>query len=339
MRTSAILNKICISALALLGLGMSMSCERIFEYEGDCSSTWRVDFRYDMNMKYADAFAHEAKAVTLYAFDGNDVLVWQKTEHGDLLASEDYAMSLELTPGVYDLIAWSTCDIAKDCFAFPAVEVGKTLKQELICEMKRQRDDSGKALSARYLGSLMHGCIEDLEVTDLEGTHTVSMPMVKNTNDVRIVLQHLSGENVDPKLFTFSITDKNGLLGHDNSLLPCEEICYCPWRQETVSTQTGTRAVTEVGALIAELTLNRLMLENNPRLNVFNNKGETVLSIPLINYALMIKSHYDVMSDQEYLDRQDEYNMTFCLDDDMHWVSSHIFINSWKVVLSDVDFD
>jgi hypothetical protein len=52
----------------------------------------------------------------------------------------------------------------------------------------------------------------------------------------------------------------------------------------------------------------------------------------------MIKGHYDNMGDQEYLDRQDEYNMTFFLDDDMHWISSFIYINSWKVVLSDVDF-
>lgn len=338
MRTSAILKKICISALAMLGLGVAQSCEKIFEFEGDCSSTWRVDFRYDMNMKYADAFAHEANAVTVYAFDGNDVLVWQKTEHGDALASEDYAMVLDLDPGVYDIIAWSECDHAKECFALPALEAGKATKQDLICEMKKQRDENGKALSEKYLGSLMHGCIEDLEITDMEGTHTVAMQMVKNTNDVRVVLQHLSGEIVDPKLFTFSVTDSNGLLAHDNSLLPCEEICYRPWRQETVSTETGTRAVTEVGALIAELTLNRLMVENSPRLNVFNDKGETVLSIPLINYALMIKGHYDNMDDQEYLDRQDEYTMTFFLDDEMHWMSSFIYINSWKVVLSDVDF-
>jgi hypothetical protein len=53
----------------------------------------------------------------------------------------------------------------------------------------------------------------------------------------------------------------------------------------------------------------------------------------------MIKGHDDVLDDQVYLDRQDEYNMTFFLDDDMQWVSSYILINSWKVVLNDVDFD
>lgn len=339
MRTSAILRKLCIPALALLGLGMTLSCERIFEYEGDCSVTWRVDFRYDMNMKYADAFGHEAEAVTVYAFDQDDVLVWQKTEHGDTLAAEDYAMTLDLAPGRYDLIAWATCENAKASFSFPAAEEGKTTKQELICELQRQRDSEGKAFSNSYLGSLMHGCIDDLELTDTEGTHTVQMPMVKNTNDVRIILQHLSGEPVDPEKFTFSITDTNGLLGHDNSLLPCEQISYNPWRKEAVSTETPTRTMTQVSALVAELTLNRLMLGNEPRVNVFNDKGETVLSIPLIGYALMIKGHYDDMGDQEFLDRQDEFNMTFFLDDDMHWVSSHIFINSWKVVLSDVDFN
>lgn len=339
MRTSAILRKLCIPALALLGLGMSQSCERIFEYEGDCSVAWRVDFRYDMNMKYADAFGHEAEAVTVYAFDQDDVLVWQKTEQGDTLAAEDYAMTLDLAPGVYDLVAWSTCDKAKDCFVFPSVEAGKTTKQELICEMKKTRDEDGNAVSDKYLGSLMHGCIDDLELIDMEGTHTVQMPMVKNTNDVRIILQHLSGEPVDPEKFTFSITDTNGLLGHDNSLLPCEQISYNPWRKEAVSTETPTRTMTQISALVAELTTNRLMLGNEPRVNVFNDKGETVLSIPLIGYALMIKGHYDAMGDQEFLDRQDEFNMTFFLDDDMHWVSSHIFINSWKVVLSDVDFN
>ena len=43
------------------------------------------------------------------------------------------------------------------------------------------------------------------------------------------------------------------------------------------------------------------------------------------------------MSDQEYLDRQDEYNLTFFLDKEDRWVSSSIIINSWRVILDDVD--
>jgi hypothetical protein len=40
------------------------------------------------------------------------------------------------------------------------------------------------------------------------------------------------------------------------------------------------------------------------------------------------------MEDQEYLDRQDEYNMTFFLDESGNWISSSIIVNSWRVVLN-----
>ena len=68
------------------------------------------------------------------------------------------------------------------------------------------------------------------------------------------------------------------------------------------------------------------------------SNGKTVLSIPLIYYVLLVKGNYNrSMSDQEYLDRQDEYNMTFFLQDDGSWLAASIIINSWRVVLSSVE--
>ena len=46
-----------------------------------------------------------------------------------------------------------------------------------------------------------------------------------------------------------------------------------------------------------------------------DKRGETSVDIPLIDYALMVKSaHYADISDQEFLDRQDKYDMVFFLD-------------------------
>ena len=45
------------------------------------------------------------------------------------------------------------------------------------------------------------------------------------------------------------------------------------------------------------------------------------------------------MSDQEYLDRQDEYNMTFFLDENNRWLATTIIINSWRVVLNPTDLN
>ena len=89
---------------------------------------------------------------------------------------------------------------------------------------------------------------------------------------------------------------------------------------------------------VAELTTGRLMTDQEPVLTVRNREGETVLSIPLVDYALLVKGYYNRdMDDQEYLDRQDEYNMTFFLDENDRWVNTSIIINSWHVVLQDVD--
>jgi hypothetical protein len=39
------------------------------------------------------------------------------------------------------------------------------------------------------------------------------------------------------------------------------------------------------------------------------------------------------MDPQEYLDRQEEYNFTFFLDERDRWIDAYIYINSWKLVL------
>lgn len=63
-----------------------------------------------------------------------------------------------------------------------------------------------------------------------------------------------------------------------------------------------------------------------------------MFNIPLVDYALLVKGNYNKdMTDQDYLDRQDEYSFVFFVDDSMNWLSASIFVNSWRVVLQNVD--
>lgn len=77
----------------------------IYDGEGDCSVNYHVKFRYDYNMKFADAFAHEVNVVTLYLLDADGRVVWQGTERGEALAVDGYAMTVDVEPGKYDLLA------------------------------------------------------------------------------------------------------------------------------------------------------------------------------------------------------------------------------------------
>lgn len=336
--------KMKVWSLLLTFLGMAVtSCSNILDEEMvDCSVEYRVKFKYDHNMKFADAFANNVRSVTLYAFDENGKFVYQRTEQGDMLGEDGYSMPVEVTPGEYRFIAWAGLE-GEESFSVPALTQGKSTIDELTCRMNRinVRAD-GTAVVNQDLKPLWHGEVTKHSFTSRAAMEQVlTIPLIKNTNNVRIVLQHLSGSAVEVDKFTFTITDENGLMNYDNSLLVDEPLTYYAWRKDdgvADMDNEGTRAQSTIGVAIAELTVGRLVLENNPILTVTNDKGETVLSIPLIDYALLVKGHYNrEMSDQEYLDRQDEYNMTFFLDENGHWANSTIIINDWQIVLNDAD--
>lgn len=322
----------------MAALASVSSCDNvIFDDEGDCTPYYKVRFVYDMNMKWADAFSNEVNEVTLYLLDEDGRIVWQKHEAGAAVKAPGYTMDVDVDPGTYTLIAWCgeghTTSFAVD-------------GTDLSCTLLRDRDARGKAYIDHDINRLYHGRLTAREFPETEGTHLYTVPLVKNTNDVRVVLQHLSGEPVDKDRFTFTITSDNGTMEWNNDLRPEETITYYAWHTDQGTAafdypeyRPQVRALSSFSAAIAEFTIARLVKETggkpaDVRLTVYNDKGEVVFSIPLIDYCLMVKgAHNRHMSDQEYLDRQDEYSMTFFLDEGNRWVNSFIYINSWKVVL------
>ncbi|MFR8641103.1 MAG: FimB/Mfa2 family fimbrial subunit, partial [Phocaeicola vulgatus] len=56
----------------------------------------------------------------------------------------------------------------------------------------------------------------------------------------------------------------------------------------------------------------------------------------LIRFCFFLPAAHE-MTNQEYLDRQDEYNMTFFLDESMKWINTSIIINDWVVRFNELD--
>ncbi len=340
----------------ITGCFMLGACDHVFIYddEGDCAVTYKVRFKYDYNMKYADAFAHEVAWVTLYLVDSGGNVAWQKTEQGDALSQEGYVMDVDVSPGKYDLLVWGgTTD--KGSFTIPA----STKATELGCTLNRSRDAGGNAYVDSDLDRLFHGYLAGQSFPEDAGSYLYTVPLVKDTNVIRVVLQNLSGDEMDKDNFTFTITDDNGTMAWDNSVLADEEITYYAWytgegevgdivttaaasldatASSTLTLHDADTRATE-SAVVAELTTARLMNGNTTRLVVTNNDtGAVVFSIPLIDYLLLVKGNYNsAMDDQEFLDRQDEYSLIFFLDESGDWMDMYIYINSWKVVLQDAE--
>lgn len=342
--------KVCMASVCLLAVS---SCDSwLYEEEGDCAVYYRLKFRYDKNLKWADAFANEVSSVHLYAFDKSEVLVWQREEQIDPTTAENYSVLLDLPAGDYRLLAW--CGLRNDgeheeSFSVPEARVGETRMEQLQCTLNRKRDESG-AYSEEHLYRLFHGTLDvSLPVNDDGGSYEYTMPLIKNTNHIRVILHHLSGEDVNEEDFIFRIDDENGLMAHDNELMPDENINYRPW--DILSTEAGidkdgNRAISNVKGLAADFTVGRLIETHREKmiLSIDTKDGKKVARIPVIDYALMGKEYYEKeyrypMNERQFLDRLDECVMTLFLDENNNWVSSVIQILSWRVVLSNVEVE
>ena len=144
---------------ALACAPMLYACDGlIYDDEGDCTVNYRVKFRYDYNMKFADAFAREVNTVTLYLLDAEGRVVWQRTEQGEALSADGYAMTVNVEPGEYGLLVWcGTTD--KGSFSIPETTVGN----ELTCTLGREHDAGNEAFVAEDLDRLFHGWLPEQE--------------------------------------------------------------------------------------------------------------------------------------------------------------------------------
>ena len=310
----------------------------IFDGQGDCGVY--ISFKYDYNMKFANAFANEVNSIALYVFDENDVLVdYTTTADKEALSKEKFEMHLQLAPGKYRLLAWGGVMNEESFDILTDAKIGETKVEEVQVKMHRKYNDNGEAMVDQDLLPLYHGTMP-IEVSDEEGTYRHTMSLKKNTNVVRILLHEMSGHEVNADHFIFEIKDSNGLYDWDNTLLEDEQITYSAWYQGSGSTEieTYSRAQETITVALAELTIGRMRANKSPMLYIRNREtDEDVLRLPLAEYALLVKGNYNrSMSNQEYLDRQDEYTLTFFLDEG-EWVSSVIYINSWRVVFNNTE--
>ncbi|GFI01050.1 FimB/Mfa2 family fimbrial subunit [uncultured Phocaeicola sp.] len=331
-----ILSSIRVAFFAAWMVGLLASCHGIYDDLAPCSRGVRLRFVYDYNMEYANSFPKWVDCLTLFVYDEQGNYVGTYTGMGDELKDENYRMTIDLEQGNYHFIAYGGLSCAQTSFSFRSVPAPGLQWQDLRVEMH----DAGR-VSTTNLHPLFWGTL-DINIdadTYKEGT----VHLMKNTNNIRVVLQHISGKPVDDKDFTFRITDDNTLFAADNSLIPNGTQVYAPWAQGCRTTGVTESGDAEVTVAYAELSTSRLVRENRPRL-VISRKSDSkpVVDIPLNEYLLLLKSdRFHEMGDQEFLDRESDWSMVFFLDDsnNQEWIRTHIVVNDWVVRLNDIGFN
>ncbi|MGL5683919.1 MAG: FimB/Mfa2 family fimbrial subunit [Marinifilaceae bacterium] len=325
-------------ALCILALN---ACDSILGMpKEDCEIKNLVKFRYDMNLKFANAFANEIHAVTLYAFNKDSIFLFKIEDEGEQLKKDDYTLELPVSMDSLLLITWCEGEGHHDTDNYcscicpeltPGISTISDLLWKLNCEYINDIPTMNKQLTPMFHGSSMNN--------KSKSNTTTTISLTKNTNNLKIVLQQQSENPLDIDKFNFSIDMVNCALGYDNRLLNVDTIRFTPWKKTSTTAEINDNNTT-VNVAIADFSLGRLVVGQSPRLILRNPENKIILSIPIIDYALLVKGNYNVeMSDQEYLDRQDEYNMTFFIDKDNEWIASSIIINGWTVVLNESEIN
>lgn len=340
-------------ACALLGaasLFSSCSDNLIYDDLAPCETRHAIRFQWDTNMVGVDAFRGNVHSVAIYGFDKNDKLAFEFAEKGDALAMQGYTLPITgVEPGEYTVVAWCGLDndTRSESFLVSDTEIGKTTRQELICRMERDIED-GVHYSREQLYDLYHGTAYGVNIyadNDMEhqGDHIYNVNLTKDTNNVRIMLQQMD-KDVHVDDFSFCIEEANGTLGSDNELKNEDEVInYEPFHTDegvagvVEGTSRAEGAVEGLGIAIADLKMSRLMARRNSVLTIRNSDGSRVLQIPMTSYALLAKPFdSEGFTDQEYLDRQDNYRLMFFLDSKGTWITSKIMIQDWTFYGDDV---
>lgn len=300
----------------------------IYEEDQDCDPVYKIRFIYEWNMSGGDGFPAQVKSISLWVFDHETgKLVNKYSDAGTHLSQKGYLLELkDLKPGNYDFIAWGGLQ-GSESFSVPSDIVWEN---DLTCSLNTVLKD-GRYTSDSLLSPLFYGSLDDLTVEDVRGEKIYTMPLIKDTNNITLSLQHTSEELLDFNDFSFYMTDINANLSSSNKLLSSPTVYYYPWSV----TDTDIDLTGDVLNFIKiEISTSRLMADNNPYIYIFNEEtGETVYQIPVVGWAKELRSIMNLdLTDQEYLDKEHEYNiMVQLIDDKNGWKATSIVINGYDL--------
>lgn len=325
--------------------GLSSCDNVIYDNLDPCDEGVRLRFVYDYNMEFANAFSQvTCLTVLVYNADGTYRETRTVTD-SNLLSDENWRLDIDLPEGDYKIIAYGGMACPESSYHFvetPAQGSHLSSLQVALNEDIMNKPD-GTNLHKLFWGTTLDqngpGPDTDFSKTiDVKvrqstmGYEEYTVFMMRDTNNLRVVMAELNGDPVSGEDFNFTVIDNNTLMGWNNDVIPTLPFSY----KAFVSGQ-GSMGVlgngNEWNVAFAEMSFGRLDITQSPRLLITRaSDGNEVVNIPLYYYFLLMKpDEYKTMPDQEFLDREHQWNMTFFLDEHWKWITVKIEVQDWVV--------
>ena len=303
-----------VLGIFIFGSLMMTSCNIFEENLPECSLS--VKFKYDYNMLFTDAFHTQVDKVELYVFDKDGNFLFKQMEEGASLATGHYFMTVPLPVGEYQFMAWAG---ARDSYDITSLDANVSSITDLKLRLKREES----LIINKKLEPLWYGVIQNINFTGTKN-QTEVINLIKDTNKVRFIFQNYSESEAGDKWslnmndYEYEVIESNGHLNYDNSLLDDDVLSFRPYYMEQKNP-----------SLVAVEMNTMRLVEDRPTRFVVTEKstGKRVFSINMVDFFAMTNMESHDMKLQEYLDREDEYKITFFFSDS--WNAVQININGW----------
>jgi hypothetical protein len=345
---AAISRTTAFSSIVALG-SMLCSCNDLMHDDlPSCDMGVDLQFKYDYNVQRADMFNDHVGGVSVFVYDQQGKFITRQDAYNSAtsqpLKDHNYTMRINLEPGKYRFATFAFQKKYEDALAQPGAKFQIALPQQgdnITALHARLDREQGKVNNqSQPLDTLWQGLSDHLvEVKDLQVTkHTISL--VRDTKQLTVRLHQLNEPtNINADDFSYQITDANGYINYDNSLLHDEELRYTPYKTWTTEFKDQDGKVTERTA-IAALMFSRVVLhpvtenDKNAILSIWNKKtGEEVVRINLADCLAQGRGAFENMnySAQEFLDREYDYKLDFFLKGDQwQYMQLGISILDWS---------
>lgn len=307
----------------LCALFLCTACSWVDDDRSDCPAGCWLKLSYTYNMMNVDAASTQVKDATLFIFDRDGNCI-DKEEVDSLTLHNNQCMiriPSSLPEGDYSFLVWA--GLMDSCYQYTPSSL------KLAC------NEAGEY--KERLSYLFHGRLDNIHISDEYSVFPVSL--TKNVNMMSCILQSMSTHPLNSDEFRLELSSTNGCMNHLN--IPQDTvppIHYLPFMQENANLE-------DIQVVNAGMNTLRLMENDDTRLHlVYKPSGESIFNIPLTQY-LLLSRHIDGgnMAPQEYLDRQDRYNLIFFLTPTENPLKPYIClqmkVNGWIIRINHAELD
>lgn len=363
---------LCISTITLTALS---SC--IKDDLDVCPQKLSLSFNYTYNVKEADAFSAEVKSLNVYVFDGNGKYFDTYIENSDKFETGHKMEISGLKEDKYTLVCLArdqqtSTRTAEDEMEFrfssltPGVSTIEDLTEKMGTANQEEFIENDKQFAALYIAQT------DVDFRGKNVSSTLSL--MKCTKTYRIVLLPYENGQADflPENFDVRIIGSAAWLDHKGNKVRNTGITYLPYNIERCRTSRDMATIEGKPieqALVYDLSSSRMfdrtidapLPQAQPSRN--SNTGGTYANQEYDDKRIIITDRRDKENpkvvfnhslpwflalcgerkdknweDQEYLDRQDHYVLTFYVPDKRDYnLDAKVKVNGWTVNLQDTN--